>query len=50
MERIFARVFEYNKPSMRALEKAGFELESIEKRAVFKHDAIWNDHVYVKLR
>jgi RimJ/RimL family protein N-acetyltransferase len=39
--RIFAGVFEHNKASMRALEKNGFHLESIQKNAVIKNGIIF---------
>jgi RimJ/RimL family protein N-acetyltransferase len=47
--RIYAEVFEHNKASMRVLEKAGFHLESIRKKAVVKNNVILDDHVWVKL-
>lgn len=47
--RIYAEVFEYNKASMRALEKNGFYLECIRKRGAFKNNIILDDHVWVKL-
>ena len=47
--RIFAEVFEFNKASMKALEKNGFYLESIRKKAAFKNNIILNDYVWVKL-
>ncbi|MBX3239915.1 MAG: GNAT family N-acetyltransferase [Chitinophagaceae bacterium] len=48
--RLFARVFEFNKASMRVLEKNGFHLESIQKRAVIKNDRILDDYVWVRFR
>lgn len=48
--RIEAGVFEFNKPSMRALEKNGFQLESIKKKAVFKNGKIIDDYIWVKLK
>jgi [ribosomal protein S5]-alanine N-acetyltransferase len=48
--RIEAGVFEFNKSSMRVLEKNGFHLESIKKRAVFKNGEIIDDYVWVKLK
>lgn len=48
--RIEAGVFEFNKPSMRILEKNGFHLESIKKRAVLKNGKILDDYVWVKLK
>ena len=47
--RIDADVFEFNKASMRALEKNGFHLESIRKKAAFKNNIIVDDYVWVKL-
>ena len=49
MVRIFAEVFEHNKHSMKALEKNGFYLESIRKKAVVKNGKILSDYVWVKL-
>ena len=49
MVRITAEVFEHNKASMRVLEKVGFHLESIRKKAVVKNNVIMDDHVWVKL-
>jgi RimJ/RimL family protein N-acetyltransferase len=42
-------VFEHNKASMKILEKNGFHLESIRKKAVIKNNAVMDDHVWVKL-
>jgi len=47
--RIYAEVFEYNKASMKVLEKNGFYLESIRKKAAVKNDTILDDYVWVKL-
>jgi ribosomal-protein-alanine N-acetyltransferase len=47
--RIYAEVFEYNKGSMRALEKNGFYLESIRKKGAIKNDIVIDDYVWVKL-
>lgn len=47
--RIYAEVFEFNKGSMKALEKNGFYLESIRKKAAFKNDVIVDDYIWVKL-
>lgn len=44
--RIFAGVFAYNKGSARVLEKCGFELEGILKKAVFKNGEIYDEHHY----
>lgn len=45
--RIFAGTFETNIASARVLEKAGFELEAIHKKAVYKNGALMNEHMYV---
>lgn len=47
--RLFAHVFENNYASMKVLEKNGFTLESIRKKAIIKNNTIMNDYVYVKL-
>ena len=47
--RIYAEVFEHNKASMKALEKNGFYLECIRKKAAFKNNMILDDYVWVKL-
>ncbi|MGH2563496.1 MAG: GNAT family N-acetyltransferase [Ginsengibacter sp.] len=47
--RVYAEVFEHNKASMRVLEKNGFHLESIRKKAVIKSNVIMDDYVWVKL-
>ena len=47
--RVYAEVFEYNKASMRALEKNGFHLEGIRKKAVIKNNVIMDDYVWVKI-
>ena len=41
--RIYAEVFDYNKASMRVLEKNGFYLECIRKKAAFKNNIILDD-------
>jgi RimJ/RimL family protein N-acetyltransferase len=48
--RIEAGVFEFNKPSMRVLEKNDFYLESIKKNAAFKNGKIIDDYLWVKLK
>ncbi|WP_281616169.1 GNAT family protein [Flammeovirga sp. SubArs3] len=50
LERIFAGVFDYNKGSMKALEKNGFQLEGIHRRAIVKNDVIYDEHLYAKLK
>ncbi len=48
--RIYSSVFDYNKPSQRVLEKAGFELEGIFRKAVFKNAKIYDEYRYAKLK
>lgn len=48
--RIEAGVFDFNKASMRVLEKNGFYLESIKQKAVFKNGVILDDYIWVKLK
>jgi len=48
--RIVAGVFEFNKASMKALEKNGYYLESIRKNAVIKNGLVMNDYIWVKLK
>jgi [ribosomal protein S5]-alanine N-acetyltransferase len=50
IHRIYAGVFEYNLASMRVLEKAGFQFETVLKKSLFKNGQLWDDHVYVKFR
>jgi RimJ/RimL family protein N-acetyltransferase len=48
--RISACIFERNKASMRVLEKAGFQLEGIHKKAVFKNDELVDEYVYALVK
>ncbi|CAL2105557.1 GNAT family N-acetyltransferase [Tenacibaculum sp. 190524A02b] len=48
--RIVAGVFDYNKSSMKVLEKNGFYLESIRKKAAIKKGKIIDDYIWVKLK
>lgn len=47
--RIFARVFEGNKASMKVLRNNGFYLESIQRRAVIKNNKVMDNYIWVKL-
>jgi len=47
--RIYAEVFEHNKSSMRVLQKNGFYLESIRRKAALKNNVLLDDFVWVKL-
>ena len=48
--RLAAPVFSPNMASMRVLEKCGYTLEAIHRKAAFKHDEFMDEHVYVKFR
>ena len=48
--RIYAEVFEINKSSMRVLEKNGFYLEGVRRKAVLKNAKLMDDYIWVKLR
>jgi [ribosomal protein S5]-alanine N-acetyltransferase len=47
--RVYAEVFDHNKASMRTLEKNGFYLETIRKKAVIKNNKVLDDYVWVRL-
>lgn len=48
--RIYAGVFENNTASMRVLEKCGFHLECILRKAVVKNNIISDCYLWVKLK
>jgi RimJ/RimL family protein N-acetyltransferase len=48
--RLYAEVFEHNKASMRVLEKNGFYLEGVRRKAVFKQEKLMDDYIWVLLR
>jgi RimJ/RimL family protein N-acetyltransferase len=48
INRIVAEVFEYNKSSMRVLEKNGYYLESVRRKGILKNDFLADDYVWVK--
>lgn len=48
--RLYAEVFETNKASMRVLEKNGFYLEGVRRKAVLKNAIVMDDYIWVKLR
>ncbi len=50
LSRIFAGVLEWNKPSMRVLEKAGYHLEARLHNAVIKEDRMMDEFIYAILR
>lgn len=47
---ITANVYEGNKASMKVLTKAGFKLDGIIRKAVFKEKLFWDLYVYSILR
>jgi ribosomal-protein-alanine N-acetyltransferase len=47
--RLFAGVFETNLASMRVLQKAGYELEAIHRKAIIKNEKVLDEHLFVKL-
>ncbi|MCC6287181.1 MAG: GNAT family N-acetyltransferase [Chitinophagaceae bacterium] len=46
--RIYAKIFQFNAASMKVLEKNGFHLECIHRKAVEKNKVIWDEYVWVK--
>jgi [ribosomal protein S5]-alanine N-acetyltransferase len=48
INRIVAEVFEHNTTSMKALEKNGFVLESIQKKGVIKNNVLLDSYLFVK--
>jgi [ribosomal protein S5]-alanine N-acetyltransferase len=48
--RIYAGVFDHNIPSMRVLEKAGFQKEAIHKKAIYKSGEVYDEHLYTILK
>lgn len=48
--RLWAAVFEHNKPSMRVLEKAGYEFEGIHRKAAIKNGVVIDEYIYVKFQ
>lgn len=50
IHRIYAGVFEYNKASMRILEKCGFELEAILRKVIVKNNKIFDEYLCSKLK
>lgn len=48
--RIFAEPYAYNMGSRRALEKAGFQLEGVLKRSIYKNGKIYDSCIYALLK
>ncbi len=50
LQRIWARPFENNKASQRALEKAGFVCEGVLKQSVYKNGIFLNSIIYALIK
>ncbi len=50
LERIYTSVFEFNKASIRILEKNGYEKEGVFKKALIKNGNIVDEHRFAKWR
>lgn len=48
INRIVAEVFEYNKASMRVLEKNGYHLETVTRKGILKNDYLYDNFYWVK--
>lgn len=46
--RIYSGVYEFNKASMRVLEKNGYSKDCIFKKAVIKNNVVMDEHLYSK--
>ncbi len=50
MEKLFAGVFEGNEGSKKVLEKCGFQLEGIARKAVYKNNKFLDEYRYGKVK
>lgn len=50
LERLFAGIFENNNGSKRVLEKCGYKMEGISRKAVFKHKGLIDEYRFGKLK
>lgn len=48
INRIVAEVFEYNKSSMRVLEKNGYHLETVTRKGILKNNILYDNFIWVK--
>lgn len=48
INRIVAEVFEYNKASMRVLEKNGYFLETVTRKGILKNEFLYDNFYWVK--
>jgi RimJ/RimL family protein N-acetyltransferase len=47
INRIVAEVFEYNKTSMRVLEKNYFHLETVSRKGILKNSLLYDNYIWV---
>ncbi len=47
INRIVAEVFEYNKSSMRVLEKNGYHLETVTRKGILKNGLLYDNYIWV---
>lgn len=50
LNRIYAGVYDYNKASCRVLEKSGFQLEGILRKAVYKNECFFDEYRYAIIK
>lgn len=50
LTRVFALVFAYNAPSIRVLEKAGYEREGVLRRSAVKNGVILDQVIYARVK
>jgi RimJ/RimL family protein N-acetyltransferase len=47
INRIVAEVFEYNKASMRVLEKNSYHLETVTRKGILKNELLYDNYIWV---
>ncbi len=50
IQRLHAGVYSPNKPSMRVLEKSGYDFEAVLKNSIYKNNQFYDEHIYAKLK
>ena len=50
LKRIYARVFPFNKASMKVLKKNGYKLEGILRKEIRKDKKLFDNHLFAKIR
>lgn len=48
--RIYSEVFGFNKASQRTLEKAGFALEGVLQKSIYKNGQIFDSYIFAKIK